>query len=48
MPGILNEKLIVSSAIDKQLIAIAKKVNNQQRITDDEAVLLFEKPAFLF
>ena len=48
MPGILTKKLIASSDIDKQLIAVVEKVKNQQRITDEEGLLLFEKASLPF
>lgn len=48
MTGILTEKMMVSSDIDKQLKAIAEKVNNQERITDEEGLLLFEKGSLPF
>ncbi|UAY53479.1 aminofutalosine synthase MqnE [Ferruginibacter albus] len=35
--------ILISSAQDKDLKAIAEKVKNQERITDAEGVLLFEK-----
>ncbi|MCW3115932.1 MAG: mqnE [Chitinophagaceae bacterium] len=43
MPGILAEKILTGSSTDKELIAIAEKVKQRQRITDEEGLLLFEK-----
>ena len=43
MPTLLSEKLLFSSSIDKQLIAIAEKIKQHERITDEEGLLLFEK-----
>ncbi|MES1215731.1 MAG: aminofutalosine synthase MqnE [Bacteroidota bacterium] len=43
MPGILSENIFNITTVDKELIAIAEKVKQQQRITDEEGLLLFEK-----
>ena len=48
MSDILTEKMIVSTGIDKKLVAIAEKVNARQRITDEEGLLLFEKASLPF
>lgn len=48
MPDILIGKIIASEGIDKSLLAIAEKVNAQQRITDEEGLLLFEKASLAF
>ena len=48
MPDILTEKIIASSNIDQQLAAVAEKVRNGQRITDEEGLLLFEKGSLSF
>ena len=48
MPEILSEKLMLLSGIDKNLAAIAEKVRNKQRITDEEGLLLFEKGSLSF
>lgn len=39
---------LINSATDKQLQSIAEKVKNNQRITDAEGVLLFEKGSLAF
>jgi aminodeoxyfutalosine synthase len=43
MPGILSSNLFQSAAINKDLIAIANKIDNNERITDGDCLLLFEK-----
>lgn len=43
MAGILSEKLFQSASVSKELAAIADKVKNNERITDEECLLLFEK-----
>ena len=43
MAGILSEKLFQSATVSKELAAIADKVKNNERITDEECLLLFEK-----
>ena len=48
MPEILSEKLMLLSGTDKKLAAIAEKVRNKQRITDEDALLLFEKGSLSF
>lgn len=48
MSDTLNQELLAISGIDKSLSAIAEKVRNNQRITDDEALLLFEKGSLPF
>ena len=48
MQGILTEKIIASGNIDKQLAIVAEKVRNGQRITDEDALLLFEKGSLSF
>ena len=48
MPDILTEKIIANSNIDKQLGAVAEKVRNGQRITDEDGLLLFEKGSLPF
>ncbi len=48
MPDILTKEIIAESAIDKSLAAIAEKVSNKQRITDEECLLLFEKGSLPF
>lgn len=48
MPEILSEKIMRSSGIDENLISIANKVRNAERISDDEGLLLFEKASLPF
>ena len=48
MPEILSEKLMLLSGTDKKLAAIVEKVRNKQRITDEDALLLFEKGSLSF
>src|SRR5688572_12837375 len=48
MSDTLNQEIFSISGIDKSLSAIAEKVRTNQRITDDEAVLLFEKGSLSF
>ncbi|MEP7376134.1 MAG: aminofutalosine synthase MqnE [Chitinophagaceae bacterium] len=48
MTDVLTEKIIASSSLDKQLTAIAEKVRNGQRITDEEGLILFEKGSLSF
>jgi aminodeoxyfutalosine synthase len=43
MPGILSDKLLLASSVDKDLITIADKIKQHERLTDDEGLLLFEK-----
>ncbi|MBL0182988.1 MAG: aminofutalosine synthase MqnE [Chitinophagaceae bacterium] len=40
--------ILIDSAADKDLKAIARKVKNNERITDDECLLLFEKGSLAF
>ena len=40
--------ILIDSAADKDLKAIAQKVKNSERITDDECLLLFEKGSLAF
>ncbi len=48
MPEILSEKIMRSSGVDEKLISIAGKVRNDQRISDEEGLLLFEKASLPF
>jgi aminodeoxyfutalosine synthase len=48
MSDILTGKIMASTGIDRSLAAIAEKVKNQQRITDVEGLLLFEKASLPF
>lgn len=48
MTGVLSDKIITTAGLDLQLAAIAKKVQNDQRITDEEGLLLFEKGSLAF
>src|SRR3990170_1173731 len=48
MSDMLAQGILAISGIDKSLKAIAEKVNNRQRITDEEALLLFEKGSLPF
>src|SRR5687767_10706311 len=48
MSDTLNQEIFSISGIDKSLSAIAEKVRTNQRITDDEALLLFEKGSLPF
>ncbi|MGZ8525548.1 MAG: aminofutalosine synthase MqnE, partial [Chitinophagaceae bacterium] len=48
MPHNLIGKIIAPDGIDKNLLAIAEKVNAQQRITDEDGLLLFEKASLAF
>lgn len=48
MPGILSEKMIISSKLDPRLASVAEKVRNKQRITDEDGLLLFEKGSLSF
>src|SRR3990170_1887840 len=48
MSDMLAQGILAISGIDKSLAAIAEKVRNNQRITDDEALLLFEKGSLPF
>ncbi|MGZ8510557.1 MAG: aminofutalosine synthase MqnE [Chitinophagaceae bacterium] len=41
-------KIIAPDGIDKNLLAIAEKVNAQHRITDEDGLLLFEKASLAF
>lgn len=43
MTGLLQETIFRHTSVDNELISIAEKVNNKERITDEEGVLLFEK-----
>src|SRR5688572_11364247 len=43
MPEVLTQKLVAAAGISPELAAIADKVRNSQRITDEEGLLLFEK-----
>src|SRR3569832_2545885 len=48
MPEVLAAQLISTAGLDKRLAVIADKVRNQQRITDEEGVILFEKGSLAF
>jgi aminodeoxyfutalosine synthase len=48
MTGVLSDKIITTTGLDQQLAAIAQKVQNGHRITDEEALLLFEKGSLAF
>jgi len=48
MTGILTDKIAAATGSDKQLLAIAEKVKNSERITDEECLLLFEKGSLGF
>ncbi len=48
MTGILTDKIAAATGSDKQLLAIAEKVKNNERITDEECLLLFEKGSLGF
>jgi aminodeoxyfutalosine synthase len=48
MSDILARQLITHSSLDKKLSAIADKVRNAERITDEEGLLLFEKGSLSF
>lgn len=48
MPEVLASPLIASAHTDKGLSAIADKVRNNQRITDEDALVLFEKGTLPF
>ncbi len=43
MTGLLQGKILVNTSVNKDLAWIAEKVNNSERITDEEGLLLFEK-----
>lgn len=43
MTGLLQDKILNSTSVNKDFAAIAEKVQNKERITDDEGLLLFEK-----
>jgi len=49
MTGVFNRNIIEATGTDKKLSQIAEKVQNSQRITDDEGLILFEKgsPGFV-
>lgn len=48
MAEILTQQLIVTAGIDGRLAAIAGKVRNNERINDEEGLLLFEKGSLSF
>jgi aminodeoxyfutalosine synthase len=48
MTGIFSGEIITTAGLDLQLIAIAKKVQDGQRITDEEGLLLFEKGSLAY
>lgn len=48
MPGVLAKEIMEAAAIDSELAAIAEKVRNKERITDEEGLLLFEKGSLPF
>lgn len=48
MTGVLSDKIITTAGLDEQLATIAQKVQNGQRITDEEGLLLFEKGSLAF
>src|SRR5258705_11127705 len=48
MPEILTKELIAGTATNPKLSAIADKVKNNQRITDEEGLVLFEKGSLAF
>lgn len=48
MPGILSKQVIDTATLDKGLVNIAEKIRNEERITDEEGLLLFEKGSLPF
>lgn len=48
MAGILTGEIIRAASTDRELEAVADKVRNQQRISDEDALLLFEKGSLPF
>ena len=48
MAGILTGEIIRTASTDRELEAVADKVRNQQRISDEDALLLFEKGSLPF
>ena len=48
MSGVLANEIMKTAAIDADLAAIAEKVRNKERITDEEGLLLFEKGSLPF
>lgn len=48
MTGVLSDKIITTTGLDQQLAAITQKIQNGHRITDEEALLLFEKGSLAF
>lgn len=48
MPDILAQKIITTAGISRELAAIADKVRNSERITDEEGLILFEKGSLPF
>jgi len=49
MTGSLSESILAESVLDEHLLAIARKIFGEQRISEAEGILLFEKaePGFL-
>jgi aminodeoxyfutalosine synthase len=48
MPDLITEKMIASSTPDPKLATIAEKVRAGQRITDEDALVLFERGSLSF
>ena len=48
MSGVLANEIMKTAAIDADLAAIAEKVRNRERITDEDGLLLFEKGSLPF
>ena len=48
MPGTIPKELIQSTGLDTSLAAIAEKISSNERINDDECLLLFEKGSLSF
>lgn len=48
MIDVTSTQMIQNLQVDARLLAIAQKVKNQERITDEEALMLFEKGSLSF
>jgi aminodeoxyfutalosine synthase len=48
MPGTLTSQIVAAAGTEQALTSIAEKVNNGLRISDEEALILFEKGSLAF
>ena len=48
MPDVINQKIITTAGVSRDIAAIADKIHNRERINEEEALQLFEKGSLPF